>query len=194
MIARLHGTIHRLHVDRIIVDVQGVGYEVAVGSDAWEWLGDGRQQTVWVFTYVREDRLDLFGFRDAAVRSLFALLLQLPGIGPKVSLELCAIPREVLAHAIELSEPKMLSSVKGVGPKRAAKLLVELQGMAEKHPELLGPATAAHASARQQYDADAVAALTALGYDASTIMRALKALPDGLTTTEERVTSALRSL
>jgi len=194
MIARLHGTINRLQPNKIIIDVAGIGYLVTVGSDAMEWLKDGHEQTVWIHTYVREDRLDLFGFQNEITRGLFDLLLQQSGIGPKVAMELCAIPSEVLAHAVEQNEPKLLSSVKGIGPKRATKLLIELRGLAEKHPELIGPSAAGGSNSQQQYDNDAVAALTALGYDASTIMQVLRELPSDLTTTEERVTEALRSL
>jgi len=193
MIARLHGTVHRLQPEKIVMDVAGVGYLVTVGPDAMEWLKDGHEQTAWIYTYVREDRLDLFGFRNATTRSLFELLLQQSGIGPKIALELCAIPSEVLAHALEQNEPKLLSCVKGIGPKRATKLLVELRGLAEQHPELLRPA-AGNGGANQQYDSDAVAALTALGYDTPTIIQTLRELPDDLASTEERVAAALRSL
>ena len=194
MIARLQGTANRLKTGEALIDVKGVGYLVSLPIDAWEKLKDGTECTLWISTYVREDRLDLYGFLDQGSRSLFELLISQSGIGPKMGLELCAVPRELLLQATQQNDPKLLSTVKGIGSKKAEKILVELKNMIEKEPEIFGHFTKRTGVKEETFDQDAIDALTTLGYDTSTILQALKKLPADLGTTEERVAEALRTL
>lgn len=192
MIAHLRGSIHRLDPGEATVDVGGIGYRVSVPLPVWEGLEEGAQAMLWISTYVREDRLDLYGFADRAGRTLFEEFIKLSGIGPKTALELCAVPRDLLQQAVDREEPGLLTNVKGVGKKTAEKLLVELRSLVEKHPHLLAPA--AGPARRHEFDQDAIATLSSLGYDTPTILRTLRELPANLATTEERVAAALRSL
>lgn len=192
MIAHLHGTVHRLNPERVTVDVNGVGYKVAVPLPVWEQLAEGEEAMLHIFTYVREDRLELYGFSDEAGRALFEKFLDMDGVGPKSALELSGVPRSLLMQAIGSDDSKLLTSVKGIGKKTAEKLLVDLRSLAEKEPNIFGGNQ--QTSGGNQFDRDAVEALKSLGYDTSTIMHALKQLSPELTSTEERVTAALRSL
>ncbi len=192
MIAHLRGTVHRLDPGEATVDVAGVGYRVSLPIDAWDSLEEGQQRMLWISTYVREDRLDLFGFPDRVGRTLFEEFLKLPGVGPKMALELCAVPRTLLAQAVREEDPTLLQNIKGVGKKTAEKLLLELKSLAEKRPEILEAAPGA--ARRGEFDQDAISALTALGYDAQTVIRTLKELPSELASTEDRVAAALRAL
>jgi Holliday junction DNA helicase RuvA len=192
MIAKLRGIVQKLDPTELIVEAHGVGYRVTVPIDVWDTLKDAAPSELWVSTYIREDRMDLFGFLDRAGRTLFEALITLPGIGPKLALELCAVPRTLLTHAVAKQDPAVLTSVKGVGKKTAEKLLVELRALVERKPDLLGPAGLSRD--RHEFDQDAVAALSSLGYDTPTVLESLRSLPQDLTTTEERVTAALRSL
>jgi len=192
MIAHLCGTVTRQNPGEMTVDVGGIGYRVQTPLDVWERVAEGAEQKLWISTYVREDRLDLFGFLDRTGRALFEQFLQLPGIGPKMALELCSVPRGLLGSAVAQEDAGILTSIKGIGRKTAEKLLVELKSLAEKHPELLRDGLGEKRTGA--LDPDAVSALEALGYDAPTIMQALKALPSDLATTEDRVAAALRSL
>lgn len=193
MIARLRGTVTKLQPGELVMDVQGVGYAVHVPIDVWDTIKELSERELWISTYVREDRFDLYGFADRSSRSLFEALISSPGIGPRMGLELCAVPHSLLLQAIHHQDAELLTTIKGIGRKKAEKLLIELKSMLEKDPSILsmkeGEAITSHAS-----DKDAVAALNALGYDSSTIMHALKNLPADLTSTEERVAAALRSL
>jgi Holliday junction DNA helicase RuvA len=191
MITRLTGSIHRLSPTEALVDVHGVGYKVSVPVDTWDTLPGESEGTLWTSTYVREDRLDLYGFRDRNTLMLFEELIAQQGIGPKVGLELCAMPRELLSRAVSENDAALLCTVKGIGKKRAEKLLLELRSLAEKSPNLLA---ADGVKTGDKFDHDAVAALAALGYDTPTILTVLQKLPKSLETTEERVTAALRSL
>jgi Holliday junction DNA helicase RuvA len=124
---------------------------------------------------------------------LFEKLIAQSGIGPKVGLELCAVPREMLARAVHEEDAALLSTVKGIGKKRAEKLLVELRSVAEHMPALFAH-NGSTTESSNRFDTDAIAALEALGYDTSTILDVLKGLPNDITSTEERVTAALRAL
>ncbi len=193
MIGHLRGTIHKRQPGQIIVDVAGVGYLVAVPLDVWDELEEGAEELLHTSTFVREDRLELYGFRDATGRILFEEATGLPGVGPKLALELCAVPRSIIARAVQERDARMLTNIKGIGAKRAEKLLLELEGLCEKHPTLFMMETVSGKHAAR-YDNDAAAALQALGYDSGTIAAALRALPADLESTEERVSAALRSL
>ncbi|MBI1812599.1 Holliday junction branch migration protein RuvA [Candidatus Peregrinibacteria bacterium] len=192
MIAHLRGTVHKLETGEVTVDVQGVGYRAAVPLDVWGTLDEGQPAMLWISTYVREDRFELYGFADRAGRTLFEEFLNLPGIGPRMALELCAVPRGFLLEAATSRNSQALTSIKGVGKKTAEKLLLELRSLLEKKPDLLG--TGSDDTRRHEFDQDAIATLSTLGYDSATILATLRGLPPDLKTTEDRVAAALRSL
>jgi holliday junction DNA helicase RuvA len=192
MIARLRGTIGKGELGVAIVDVGGVGYRVQMPLSAWEQAPEDKVSTVYISAYVREDRFDLYGFLDDGLRMLFEHLISRPGIGPKLGLELCSVPRSLLARAVAEEDPALLTSIKGIGRKSAEKLIVELKEVAEKMPSIIADADPTSLPAK--FDLDAVAALSQLGYSSSDIVRALEKLPKDLTSTEERVTAALRTL
>ncbi len=157
----------------------------------WDTVQEGSTMKIYVSTYVREDRFDLFGFREARTRTLFERFIELNGIGPRLGLELCSVPRAILARAVQHSDAAELSGIKGIGKKTAEKLLVELKSLAERDPDiLLGGETITGA----QFDRDAIAALSQLGFASQDIVRALEGVSNDIATTEERVAAALRAL
>ena len=192
MIASLRGRIGKTSPGEAVVDVQGVGYNVLMPVNDWDGIVDGTEVHLYISTYVREDRFDLYGFTDALSRTLFEKLISLNGIGPRMGLELCSVPRNVLANAIQAKDAGLLTTIKGIGRKTAEKLLVELSSLAERDPQIFMSADSHPLGA--MFDPDAVAALTGLGFTAPDILQVLKNLPDDLKTTEERVTAALRNL
>jgi len=194
MISLLRGTVRKNGSNVLTVDVQGVGYSVSVPLDVWEDLKEGEECELQITTFVREDRFDLFGFADSASKILFKEAINLPGIGPKTALELCSVPRHMLLTAIDEQDVKLLSSIKGIGKKTAEKLLVDLKALTEKQPEVFAKERTEKKDQKAHFDHDAIDALTALGYPASTALRALKDLPEECKTSEERVAAALRSL
>lgn len=192
MIAHLRGAVHKLDPGEVTVDVAGVGYRVSVPLDVWDELKEAEPRMLWISTYVREDRFELFGFADRDGQILFEELIKLSGIGPKLGLELCAVPRIMLKQAMEEQNVNLLTTIKGIGRKTAEKLLLELRSLAERKPQIF--MVKGVSPTRGEFDQDAIAALTALGYDSATAIRALKDLPPDVKTTEERVAAALRSL
>lgn len=192
MISHLRGTINKGGPGEVTVDVGGVGYRVLMPLHDWDAILDEATAHVFVSTYVREDRFDLYGFLDAGTRMLFEELIQLNGIGPRMGLELCSVPRGILSRAIAEKDPSLLQSIKGIGKKTAEKLLLELSSLAERAPQVfVGNETATLGA---KYDRDTVAALTQLGFSTQDILRVLETLPHDLTTTEERIAAALRAL
>lgn len=192
MIAHLRGTIVKSAPGEVTIDVQGVGYRAMMPVNDWDSLLDGTDAHLYISTYVREDRLDLYGFLEASTRTLFEELIGISGIGPRMGLELCSVPRGVLANAVHQKDPALLTTIKGIGKKSAEKLLVELSSLAERQPQIF-QSDDGHPLG-SGFDQDTVAALSQLGFTTSDILQVLKNLPDDLKTTEERVTAALRSL
>ncbi len=193
MIAHLRGIISKGPVGEMTIDVSGVGYKVQVPTAVWDEVAENTPTLVHIFTYVREDRLDLYGFLDAHTKTLFETLIGLSGIGPKLGLELCSAPRALLLQAVNDNDASLLSQIKGIGKKTAEKLLLELKSLMEKHPHIFVTAGSTE-TLRAEYDQDVIAALTQLGFSVQEVHRILPTLPKELVTTEERVTAALRSL
>lgn len=193
MLYSVSGTVRKISLPQVVVEAHGVGYLATVPYPLWDELKEGQETTLILYTYVREDRLDLFGFGAKEDREIFSELLNLSGIGPKTAMELSSIPRSMLLLAAQNDDVTMLTKVKGVGRKTAEKLLVDLKSLLEKHPEWTvldkkkgdGPAA---------YDDDAISALSTLGYDRYAIVEALKKLPVNINKTEDRVAAVLRSL
>lgn len=193
MIAHLRGTVHKLDPGEVTVDVGGVGYRVIVPLDVWDGMEEAKPAMLWISSYIREDRFDLFGFGDRAGKTLFEEFLKLAGVGPKMALELSGVPRSLLRQACDEQNPALLQNIKGVGKKTAEKLIVELRQLLDRKPEILTE-PGKPSTLRSEFDQDAIAALTSLGYDASTAIKALKNLSPEIGTTEERVAAALRSI
>lgn len=193
MLYSLTGVVRRLTCPQITVDVQGVGYLVTVPAPVWQGVVDGSRTTVLLHSYIREDRFDLYGFLTEADRSLFVELLGFNGVGPKTALEMCSIPKQIILQAVAEEDASVLTQIKGIGKKTAEKLLVDLKSLKERRPEHWESDAASSVPAGNA-DRDAVDALTSLGYDRATALKAVKNVPATVQRTEDRVTAALRSL
>jgi Holliday junction DNA helicase RuvA len=129
MIGYLTGKILTQDDTTLLIDVNGVGYEVFVGSAREMKIGDvGEKVSVWVHTHVREDQLTLFGFREELQKRMFQVLIGINGIGPKLALSvLCQLSPVELVDAVTMGNTKMLRGVPGVGPKMADRMVLELK-------------------------------------------------------------------
>jgi len=129
VIAHLRGTILEKHPNRVVVDVKGVGYEVAVPLSTFYVLGDqGREVALRVHTHVREDAISLFGFATALELDLFERLIGISGIGPKVGLAvLSGIEPQELIGAIQRGDLARLTAIPGVGKKTSERIVLELK-------------------------------------------------------------------
>jgi Holliday junction DNA helicase RuvA len=129
VIAHLRGRIFDKQPNRIIVDVNGVGYDVAVPLSTFYGLGEaGAEIALRIHTHVREDALLLYGFATRLEQELFERLISVSGIGPKVGLAvLSGIETNELIKAIQRSDLARLTAIPGVGKKTAERIVLELK-------------------------------------------------------------------
>ena len=172
MIGRLSGTLAEKNPPQLIVDVNGVGYEVDVPMSTFYNLpGIGERVVLLTHFVVREDAQLLYGFLTHEERSAFRQLVKISGVGPRTALAiLSGLSVTELAQAVSLQESARLVKVPGIGKKTAERLLLELKGK-------LGDAIAAPTSIANNAPGDILQALLALGYSDREAAAALKALP-----------------
>ncbi|HKG13441.1 MAG TPA: Holliday junction branch migration protein RuvA [Pyrinomonadaceae bacterium] len=171
MISHLSGTLLAKHATSVIVDVGGVGYEVTIPVTTFYDLGEPNSPVrLNVYTHVREDALQLFGFRTLRERGLFTLLISVSGIGPKSAVAmLSGMSADEIVTAIRTNNYARLTSIPGVGRKTAERLVIELRDKmaALSSPALEQEIAAGGVAAAQSEDAlreDTLAALTQLGF------------------------------
>jgi Holliday junction DNA helicase RuvA len=178
MIGRLRGVLVAKHLGTVILDVGGVGYEVAVAPSALAALpGIGEEAVVHTHLYVREDQLALYGFADEDGRELFRLLLGVSGIGPKVALGILGtLQPDELRQAVVADDIDALVAVPGIGKRSAQKLMLELRPKLEI---LDLPRSSVGTSS-----ADVREALESLGYQPTEIRDVMRELPQDLAVEE----------
>lgn len=199
MIARLTGRIDSVEPDALVVDVGGVGYRVYVPAPVVASGAVGAPITLHTHLHVREAELTLFGALDAPTLQLFQLVQTVSGIGPRVALAmLSTFDAGALESAIAAEDVEALVGVPGIGRKIAQRLVLELKakvgGLAGAAGGGAGGAMAA-SFALAGPQADAIAALTALGYSPTEARQAVAAADVGPDAgVEDHVRAALRAL
>lgn len=197
MIALITGQIAYKSIDHVIVDVGGVGYRVAIPLSTFYMLPDQGSVRLHVYTHVREDAIQLFGFLTAEEKELFILLLSVSGVGPKLALNILSHASvAALRTSIAGSDAKRLSALPGIGKKTAERLVLELKEKISKlvasHP-MQPLATSSHFAPDRLEDA--LSALLNLGYKEAQARKALETLeitPDA--PLEQILKSALKIL
>ena len=173
MIAHLAGTLVEKQLQRLIVDVGGVGYDVLVPLSTMYAIGDpGARVALRIHTHVREDALQLFGFATTLEQQLFEKLISVSGIGPKLGLSvLSGIEPEELMRAIRASDVARLTRIPGVGKKTAERLVVELR---DRLPQADSTAPDAPAAAPgDDVRDDLLSALVNLGYPRASVEKSV---------------------
>jgi len=197
VIAHLRGRILEKHPNRIVVDVSGVGYEVAVPLSTFYELGDaGADVALRIHTHVREDALALYGFASSLEQDLFERLIGVSGIGPKLGLAvLSGIEPLDLIRAIEQADVARLTAIPGVGKKTSERIVLELK---DRLPRVQVVAVAAGFGPEEPpaLRDDLLSALVNLGYHRplaeKAVAAAIKTTPDG--GFERTLKQALREL
>lgn len=162
MIGLLNGTVAAAGEDWAILDVAGVGYQLSCSARTLRGMGDvGVGARLHVETFLRDDRIQLYGFADRAERDCFRLLMTVQGIGGRAALAiLSALAPDALAQAVAAQDRAAIARANGVGPRLAQRVAVELKDrLGEIAPAAATPRTDDGGAA-----ADAVAALVNLGY------------------------------
>ncbi|MBD0370663.1 MAG: Holliday junction branch migration protein RuvA [Pyrinomonadaceae bacterium] len=188
MIAHLSGTLLSKHTNTVILDVNGVGYEVTIPLSTFYDLEDaGAAVKLHIYTHVKEDALQLYGFKTLRERELLLRLIEVSGIGPTLAIKMIGVMSadEIIA-SIRTNNLARLTSIPGVGKKTAERLVIELR---DKIAALSSPALEEEFAARDgggvtvSEDAvrdDALSALIGLGYQKAAADKAINsALQEG---------------
>ena len=198
MIAFLRGRVVDKQPNRVIIDIQGVGYDVHVPLSTFYEIGDvGSEVELRVHTHVREDALQLYGFLTDLERQLFERLIAISGIGPKLAIAVLSgmDPRD-LVTAVQRADVARLTGIPGVGKKTAERIVLELK---DRLAQIALPPAAEAAEAVPQADrlrADLLSALQNLGYHRPQAEKAIEAAVKSMTdqTFEQALKAALREL
>lgn len=203
MIGKLKGLVDAIEDDKVLIDVNGVCYEChCSGRTLGNLPAIGDATTMFIETYVREDQLKLFGFVTQAEKQWFLLLMTVQGVGAKVALAiLSTLSASELSSAIALQDKAMVGRAPGVGPKVAQRIVTELKGKAPVigaiDPGVHGLQEAIGEGVASSNVADAVSALTNLGYSqaqASAALATIVAREGEDTSTEKLIRLGLKEL
>lgn len=175
MIGYLEGEVIDADINKIILEINGVGYELELAGFKRE-PQIGEEIEVFTYTYVREDALKLFAFPEKTGKELFEILITVNGIGPSAGLNILnTMPASRFVSAIMQKNEDVLKEISGIGPKTAQRLILELQNKLEEFAYLQSGNDKFSAGAAADEDRqDVIDALTALGYKISEINRALR--------------------
>lgn len=191
MIAHVDGVVVEKFGSTIIVDVNGVGYEVQVSLGDFELASIDSRIKYHTYHHIREQSQDLFGFSSLVAKKLFELLITVQGVGPKAALAILSLSdTESVRNAIANSDAAFITKASGVGKKTAERVVVDLS-------DKVGQALKCNLSGvdmsvnKNNIDDEAMEALMALGYNLNDATRALEDVSADLSTAE-RVTTALR--
>ena len=202
MIAWLKGRILEKHAPELVLDVNGVGYEIHAPMTTFYALPESGTVELFIHFVVREDAQLLFGFATKDERSLFRSLIKVNGVGPKLALAiLSSIEPQAFVQCVQHDDVQALVKIPGIGKKTAERLLVEMrdrlkdwymQGEATLAPSRAAVIGAAGANIMVQ---EAESALIALGYKPAEAAKMIAAVNgDGITSAEELIRAALKRM
>ena len=192
MIAHIKGEIAEKFAGSVIIDVQGVGYEISLTSPDFEALNLNDTVKVYTYHHVREQSEELFGFTALEGKKLFELLITVQGIGPKAAMSILSLGSyEEVRNAIAIADAAFISKASGVGKKSAERVIVDLRekvGLPTYYGRKNDPVAVSTVPANDE----ALDALMALGFQLADATRALEGIDLDLPV-EERIRQALKS-
>ena len=198
MIGRLSGLLLEKQPPQLLVDVQGVGYELeAPMSTFYQLPAMGESVTLHIHMVVREDAQLLYAFYSLSERQLFRDLIKINGVGPKLALTiLSGVSAEEFTRCVMESDAKALTALPGVGKKTAERLIVELRDRLAKNADAVLPSAGSVAGLKVDSNpiSDAVSALTSLGYKAQEASQMVRAVETEGLTTEVIIKAALKGM
>lgn len=190
MIAHLRGQVAEKFAGSIIVDVGGVGYEIAVPSGDYEAVSLDESVKIYTYHHIREQAEDLYGFSTLAAKKIFELLISVQGVGPKAALAILSLgSTENVRNAIANSDSVFVARASGVGKKTAERVVVDLSDKVgvPTHYGRKGEPVQTEIDTTDE----ALEALIALGYNLADATRALEKIDTNLPT-NQRITQALK--
>jgi len=199
MIGRLRGEIVEKQAPDLLIDVNGVGYEVQAPLSSFIAIGKiGDPVVLYTHLAVREDAHQLYGFSDKAQRTMFRTLIKVSGVGPKLALGiLSSMDADTFARCIQQQEVTALTKLPGVGKKTAERLIVEMQDRLKEWQTpapLWAAVDQAEEASHNDKLAEAESALVALGYKPQEATKMLAKVADNVESSEEMIRLALKSM
>ena len=198
MIGCLIGEVLALEAPTVLLNVNGVGYEVDTPLSTFCQLQKGQKVTLWTHLAVREDAQLLYGFANAQEKTIFRTLIKVNGVGPKMALGiLSTLSVEMLIHTVENGDVKTLVKVPGVGAKTAERLMIELRDRFKAMSAVVVPSNST--STQIQFTgnsavAEAEAALQSLGYKPTEAQKLVNAAKGDFTEASDIIRAALKSM
>lgn len=190
MIAHVFGVVAEKFNSSVIIDVSGVGYEVAVPAGDYDRITLDAKVKLYTYHHVREQSQELFGFSSLAAKKLFELLITVQGVGPKAALAILSLSEaEAVRNAIANSDSAFVQKATGVGKKTAERVVIDLSdkvGLPTHYGRKDDPV-----QAELNTNDEALEALIALGYTLADATKALEGVDPSLPTSK-RVTEALK--
>ncbi|MEN8319980.1 Holliday junction branch migration protein RuvA [Acinetobacter junii] len=199
MIGCLIGEVFALEAPTVLLNVNGVGYEIDTPLSTFCQLQKGQKVTLWTHLVVREDAQQLYGFSEAQEKIIFRTLLKVNGVGPKMALGiLSTLSVELLIHTIEHDDINTLIKVPGVGKKTAERLMIELRDRFKALSQSTNSTSQTTISQIQFMSnspvAEAEAALQSLGYKPIEAQKAVAAVKADYTESADIIRAALKSM
>ena len=177
MIALLTGQIASRTIDQLILNVSGVGYRLMIPLSTFYALPETGEISLQVYTHVKEDAIHLYGFLTAGEKEMFALLISVSGVGPKLAMNILSnIPTVDLHSALREGNLARLSAVPGIGKKTAERLILELREKAKKTDGGQPSANAGGKRPTSNTLDDSLSALVNLGYKEAQARKALESM------------------
>lgn len=186
----LKGTVVHTFENFAVLDIGGIGFKIYSSLSSLSKITQNNNYIFYTYTNIREDAFDIYGFITQEELNFFEMLLSVSGVGPKAALAvLSALSPSGAAKAVLTNDAKAISAAQGVGIKTAQRIILELQSKISGE-DLLQNVTENDNFLNMSANNDAVAALMALGYNATEAKRAIAAAEPGKTV-EETITNAL---
>jgi len=185
MLAYLKGTINYKTSSYLVVNVGNAGYKVYAVPTLLAEISQGEEIVLHLHQYVRENVIELYGFKTREGLEIFEDLISISGVGPKSALKTLTVARPAdIRNAIQKGDPGMLTKVSGIGVKTAEKIILELKGKIEVRED----------EATSPEDSDIIDALVGLGYKTNRAREIVKKIPEDVRGSSARIREALRLL
>ena len=200
MIGSLKGIIDEIFIDNVIIDVNGVGYDVAIPKRQIARLKIGDECKFVIYTHVKEDQFALFGFESALEKKIFLDFLKVSGIGAKTAMSIIgSFDANQIQNAIFSQDAKLFQTISGIGKKASERIITDLK---DKYKDLdfainSDALTISGTNDNASFDndtKDAISALENLGYNRGNILKIIKKVKSESGSIEELITNSLKEL
>ena len=191
MIAHINGKLVEKNPTTLVIECNGLGYEVKISLNTFSAIGSEEAVKVYTQFIVREDAQLLYGFVTKEEREMFNHLISVSGIGPNTAMiMLSSLVPEEIAHAIQVEDVRTIQSIKGIGVKTAQRVIVDLKDKMVKMS--FSPQISASGHNTNRFDA--LTALVSLGFDKKNAEKAIEKVSQGDETVEQIIKGALKIL